>query len=76
MKKPVTSILGTGVSQRGRKRKPAISKANSLYPEHLRDHRHVDKSKIIINGVLTDIESISEDQLHSLRKVLPRKEYR
>lgn len=78
MKKPTSAaaILGTGVSQRGRKRKPAISKSSSLYPETCKDGRHVDKSKIVINGVVTDIETINEDQLHQLRKVLPRKEYR
>lgn len=78
MKKPTTAaaILGTGVSQRGRKRKPAISKGSSLYPESAKDGKHLDKSKIMINGVLTDIETINESQLHQLRKILPRKEYR
>ena len=47
MKTPVMTSTG-GVSQRGRKRKSAITK-NSLYPETKRS-RTVDKSKINLNG--------------------------
>lgn len=35
-----------------------------------------DKGVININGMKIDIESITDEQLYALRKVLPRKEYR
>eukprot|EP00347_Sterkiella_histriomuscorum_P015950 403355067 len=74
MKTSALNITGGGVSKRGRKRKSTTPK-NDLYPESSK-RKGLDKSKINVNGALVDIESISEDQLYSLRKVLPRKEYR
>ena len=35
-----------------------------------------DKGVINVNGMKIDIESITDEQLYALRKVLPRKEYR
>lgn len=36
----------------------------------------IEKGKVRINGETVDIESITDEQLYALRKVLPRKEYR
>ncbi len=30
----------------------------------------------MINGIMIDIEKITDEQLYSLRKILPRKDYR
>ena len=35
-----------------------------------------DKSKVIINGMVIDIETITSEELYALRKVLPKKDYR
>ncbi len=35
-----------------------------------------DKDKIVVNGVQIDIENITDEELLSLRKVIPRKDYR
>ena len=37
---------------------------------------NADKDIVVINGLEIDIEKITDEQLYSLRKVLPRKEYR
>lgn len=35
-----------------------------------------DKSKVVINGMVIDIETITNEELYALRKVLPKKDYR
>lgn len=35
-----------------------------------------DKNKVVVNGMIIDIENITNEELYALRKVLPRKEYR
>jgi hypothetical protein len=35
-----------------------------------------DKSKVVINGMVIDIETITSEELYALRKVLPKKDYR
>ena len=36
----------------------------------------IDRDKVMINGIMIDIEKITDEQLYSLRKILPRKDYR
>jgi len=36
----------------------------------------IDRDKVMINGITIDIEKITDEQLFSLRKILPRKDYR
>jgi len=36
----------------------------------------IDRDKVMINGITIDIEKITDEQLYSLRKILPRKDYR
>jgi hypothetical protein len=38
--------------------------------------QNIDRDKVMINGIEIDIEKITDEQLYSLRKVLPRKDYR
>lgn len=38
--------------------------------------QNIDRDKVMINGLEIDIEKITDEQLYSLRKVLPRKDYR
>ena len=35
-----------------------------------------DKSKVHVNGMVIDIDNITDEQLYALRKVLPRKDYK
>ena len=70
MKTPVTT---TPVSRRGRQKKSTISKKS--FSDTTSDAGS-DKTKVNVNGMLVDIENITDDQLYALRKVLPRKEYR
>lgn len=35
-----------------------------------------DKGTVKVNGMKIDIESINDEQLYALRKILPRKDYR
>lgn len=57
MKTPATTI-GGGVSRRGRLRKPTNLKRK--YSDSTND-RSADKTKININGMLIDIESITDE---------------
>ncbi len=36
----------------------------------------IDRDTVLINGIQIDIEKITDEQLYSLRKILPRKDYR
>ena len=36
----------------------------------------IDRDTVMINGIMIDIEKITDEQLYSLRKILPRKDYR
>lgn len=35
-----------------------------------------DKSKVVVSGMVIDIETITSEELYALRKVLPKKDYR
>lgn len=48
-------------------KKPAIAPS---------DIYNIDKDKVMVNGIEVDIEKITDEQLYSLRKILPRKDYR
>lgn len=59
--------------KRGKKKtiskKPSMSGSSS-------DIQTIDRDKVLVNGIEIDIEKITDEQLYSLRKVLPRKDYR
>ena len=40
------------------------------------DPDQLDKNKVVVSGMVIDIEKITNEELYSLRKVLPRKDYR
>ena len=58
--------------KRGKKRGPA-KKKNS---KKTSDIQIIDKNNVLVSGMEINIETITDDQLYGLRKVLPRKDYR
>jgi hypothetical protein len=71
------STSTSGPAKRGRK-KPApggIRKSASALSAS-DSIQTIDRDKVLINGIEIDIEKITDEQLYSLRKILPRKDYR
>lgn len=56
-----------------KKSKQAINAAEQSHSDFI---KNIDRDKVLINGIEIDIEKITDEQLYSLRKVLPRKDYR
>jgi len=44
--------------------------------QHSEMIQNIDRDTVMINGIEIDIEKITDEQLYSLRKILPRKDYR
>ena len=67
MKTPKNPTKGAKkkVTKRGR-RKTSISDSMS----------DADKDRVVVNGVTIDIETITDEELIRLRKLIPRKDYR
>ena len=73
-----TASKSVGVKKRGAKKKTmgggkrggggAFSASDNI--------QTIDRDKVMINGIMIDIEKITDEQLYSLRKILPRKDYR
>lgn len=73
-----TATKSVGVKKRGAKKKTmgggkrggggAFSASDNI--------QTIDRDKVMINGIMIDIEKITDEQLYSLRKILPRKDYR
>ena len=64
-------------NKRGRKKStPAIVKNTASSITISSDIQSIDRDTVLINGIEIDIEKITDEQLYSLRKVLPRKDYR
>lgn len=64
--------------KRGPKKKVVIKK--SLPANHTfsasDNIQTIDRDTVLVNGIEIDIEKITDEQLYSLRKILPRKDYR
>jgi hypothetical protein len=76
--KRVSAAKSVGVKKRGAKKKTmgggkkgaagAFSASDNI--------QTIDRDTVMINGIMIDIEKITDEQLYSLRKILPRKDYR
>lgn len=62
--------------KRGRKKKVPVITKRKESSESSSDDVNNDKGKITINGMVIDIENITDQELYGLRKVLPRDDYR
>ena len=70
------STAASAPAKKGRKKNApgAIKKPNVFSAS---DNIHnIDRDTVMINGIEIDIEKITDEQLYSLRKILPRKDYR
>ena len=73
-----TASKSVGVKKRGAKKKimgggkrgggGAFSASDNI--------QTIDRDKVMINGIMIDIEKITDEQLYSLRKILTRNDYR
>ena len=77
-KKGTVSSKSVGVKKRGSKKKTiGGGKRGGAGLFSASDNiQTIDRDKVMINGIMIDIEKITDEQLHSLRKILPRKDYR
>lgn len=74
---PSATSSVSGASAKTRKpRKKTTSTAIKKGSKKGAEIQTIDKDTIMINGIEIDIEKITDEQLYSLRKVLPRKDYR
>jgi hypothetical protein len=61
------------ISKRG---KGGASADSLKLQQHSEIIQNIDRDTVMINGIEIDIEKITDEQLYSLRKILPRKDYR
>ncbi len=68
---------GTIPGKRGPKKKAITKRSGGNNMFSASDNiQNIDRDKVLINGIEIDIEKITDEQLYSLRKILPRKDYR
>ena len=62
--------------KRGPKKKAIAKKQASVTFSASDNIQTIDRDTVLVNGIQIDIEKITDEQLYSLRKILPRKDYR
>ena len=62
--------------KRGPKKKAIAKKQASVTFLASDNIQTIDRDTVLVNGIQIDIEKITDEQLYSLRKILPRKDYR